>query len=807
MAVKFRQVGFKLYDQLINGSDFSQNLDKYKSNLAGFVGGKYKAVNDFTLNVSFFNKGDTSLNYQIDFTDNWLSYPSVDWINEGFNVGDVVDFNYEFNDITYTIINSTISSIVDDRLYFVDLIPLGTTLQWNSNGKFSVYLSGAKQSIRYSFGFVENSDEYSNNSLLTGASQTYYGTCITDNTLYDLEPLGQVKDWVSGASQFQYKGSNGVFDINGFQTGLEFNYEVNHEFLLNPFYEEGDISNLKNENGVIQPPYLAGDFSLKYVYEPELSRELSNPNTAISYKSDSFLGSVAYYNENFNGFNNPYTVKYVYYRENATNEYLTGINPNSTTRLEFRISKSSSITQNHIISFNIFKCSGEQEYTNTTSTNLEENFLFDNLLCDVGSTETGTGIITEVNVTAETTTDFIGYAIIEYSLDDQKKIKEGDFFLISVAVTDTSLTAGNEDVVNLLLDVEQYDKNADISGLATMPIFDIYDPKAEDGYSSIYSFVEDNIHAKCQLDLNLNQLAYINNLSTKLIAYNPINYDYFELDSYNIDYTEVDVNGLQQLTYNDTKNYPDSITDEQNYVRLSIDDFDREPKYLLEFGQKINWKDWVKNLDANTLFYDLTKPNDNLNYKSSNYNVNDYEIRLGVQANIYGTDNLGNFGNTDYLFLSQKLRTADYNSNPDIDGYIELFDVENGTSLGTSPRSDKDTLFKCTWFNQTLNNAWGVNRIERSDNVGNEIFEMSNLTYYVGGILKPIEGETILKLIQVGQNIEATCLIDYTKLEQGVNYNLSSRINLTVEMDPNTKLKTSGVVKLKTDQVVKLKAI
>ena len=371
MAVNFRQVGFKLFNQLKNGDDFSQNLTEFKDNLAGYVGGKYKAVNDFLLSVAYFNKGDTSVNYQIDFTDNWLSYPSVDWVNEGFNVGDVVDFNYEFNGITYTIVNSTISSIVDNRLYFVDLIPLGTTLQWNSNGKFSIYLSGSKQSIRYSFGFVENSDEYSNNSLLTGASQTYYGTYVAENTLYDLQSLGQVKDWVSGSSQFQYKGSNGVFDINGFQTGLEFNYEVNHEFILNPFFREGDVSRLTNENGVVQPPYLAGDFSLKYVYEPELRRELSNPNTAVSYQEDSLLGSVAYFNENFNGFNNNYNVVSFDYEDNDTNEVLSGINPSLNTLINFRIAKNSSITANHKISFNVFKCSSEAEYTGTTATDLE----------------------------------------------------------------------------------------------------------------------------------------------------------------------------------------------------------------------------------------------------------------------------------------------------------------------------------------------------------------------------------------------------------------------------------------------------
>ena len=69
--------------------------------------------------------------------------------------------------------------------------------------------------------------------------------------------------------------------------------------------------------------------------------------------------------------------------------------------------------------------------------------------------------------------------------------------------------------------------------------------------------------------------------------------------------------------------------------------------------------------------------------------------------------------------------------------------------------------------------TWFINRIERSDNVGDAIFELSSFTDYNGGILKPLNGETKLKVEQVGNNLEVKCLIDYTKLEQGVTYNLN----------------------------------
>ena len=813
MAVKFRQIGFKVYDQLTNGTTFNQNLTKYKDNLAGYVGGRYKVINDFAVSVYWVSQTGSETRYQFNFNDNWIAYEGVDWVKEGFTVGDTIGFSYYYNGAKFNNNGGVITSFSGDRIYFDDITPNGNFTIFNTAEKLSVYLFSKKQSINYSFGFVENNDEFSNNSLLTGASQTYYGSYLMENQTYSLSQLGENKDWVSGNCKFRGNARQDVTDINGFKLGVEFNYQVTHEFILNPFYREGDISRLTNENGLIQPSFLAGDFSLKYVFETELRRELSNPNTAISYKQQDLLGSVAYFNENYNGFNNNYEVQSVNYTDVATGEELESINPSTPTYVNAVINKLSgtSITSDHYVNFSIFKCTSQEEYTNTTNTDLEQNFLFNNELTLIdGTSNTGEDIITELVVTPITTSSFSVRAKIEYSNENQLKINEGDFFTVSCAVQNSSLDAGSEDTVNLLLDTREYTAELDIFGLATAPKFELYEPIGGTAYSSIYAFNEDNINAKTQIVLDLTKEAFINNLSTKLIAYNPTTADTFELDSYNIDYSEVISNGVQQLEFDSSKPYPDSIRDEQRDVILNLDSSTaNNATYNLDFGQKLNWKDWVYNRDVNTSFYDNSKPNNNLNFKASNYsNLLGYEIRLGIQSNIFGFDDLGRSGNTDYLFLSQKITTFDYDSNEDLDGVIELFDAETLTSLGTSPRTDKDTLFKVTWFDVSAGSEdWFINRIERSDNVGDAIYELSSFTDYNGGILKPLNGETKLKVEQVGNNLEVKCLIDYTKLEQGVTYNLTGRINGGSAVDPNAKLKTSGVIKTKTDQVVKLKAI
>ena len=104
------------------------------------------------------------------------------------------------------------------------------------------------------------------------------------------------------------------------------------------------------------------------MFETELRRELSNPNTAISYKQQDLLGSVAYFNENYNGFNNNYEVQSVNYTDVATGEELESINPSTPTYVNAVINKLSgtSITSDHYVNFSIFKCTSQEEYTNTT---------------------------------------------------------------------------------------------------------------------------------------------------------------------------------------------------------------------------------------------------------------------------------------------------------------------------------------------------------------------------------------------------------------------------------------------------------
>ncbi|GAH06882.1 unnamed protein product, partial [marine sediment metagenome] len=125
--------------------------------------------------------------------------------------------------------------------------------------------------------------------------------------------LGQYEDWRTGTVKARFSQQ-----VNDYIQ----KFEIEHEFTILPYYLDGELSNLQNN---VIPPLLNGLNSLKYVFNPEFRTVLSNPNTAKSYDFDINLGSTAWFNENFNGFNSEYKVNSITYTEFGTANSADGL--------------------------------------------------------------------------------------------------------------------------------------------------------------------------------------------------------------------------------------------------------------------------------------------------------------------------------------------------------------------------------------------------------------------------------------------------------------------------------------------------
>lgn len=238
------------------------------------------------------------------------------------------------------------------------------------------------------------------------------------------------------------------------------------------------------------------------------------------------------------------------------------------------------------------------------------------------------------------------------------------------------------------------------------------------------------------------------------------------------------------INYADLRGY--SLTDSFNDVFLSYVSSDSNYHYYeVQIGQKISWKDWVKNLSADTIFYDVLKPNNNLNYKSSNYSdLNNYDIRFVLTANCTGKDENNSEFTSDFNYLSPIITVNDYEETNDWTGTLQTFSEDGSINYGGVIRTDSNTLFKCT-FNRLSDfragaNFWGIHRIEESYNLNVKIYELSSLVPSIeDNLLIPVSGESLLKVtVDYNNNTVVTeCLIDYTKLDSNKTYKLSTRLD------------------------------
>ena len=791
MAVEIVQQNLRWFDELNNGSDFSINTAKFKDSLAGYAIGKNKVTKDLRLQVRFYQRG-SGLVWN---TDNSITIDGVDWRKEGFAVGDTVRVRY---------LNVTTSSneIIENNVN-VNYITADGTIGFESTASYSqdqvidylnIVVTSFSDSLIYNFGLVPNEDEYSNVSLLSGNTQTWYGSGMSlGGSAVEMLWLGTIQDDKTGRASIRSVSEE---DLNLY---YYFNYELEHEFIVAPYYLDGDLTNLIDR---VPPDYLKGDASLKYVSQLNFRRELSNPNTNKTFKFDSNLSSIAWFNENFNGFNSLYEQGSFSYIDTFSGDSSNALQVGSKTTFNTTILKSGyNVSTNHTLVAYISRLPSVFQYTDQP-TDFKLNWIYDSLRADVFATTTGTGAIKELRVGASDTETITVSLDVEFSNDEQQKIEIGNQYIIVLAVQDNSGTAGNEDAVALLADENTYALSSDISGLATMPQFNIYNHLQVNGFTDYRGWNEDGIYADCLMIIQRDLEAFINTLELKLVTYNPITFDVNELDSYSINWQEIISGGIQQIDVNTSRNYAPSISQEMGGVTVGLVTSDATTAtYSIKFGQKITWDTTTPNPNINQNFYDNTKPSSNLNFKSSNYSeIDDYEIRLGVKSNIYGTDGISRSGNTDYLFLSAPLLINDYDTPTDITGLIEVIDVATGTNLGTSPTVDRDSILRVTWSKAggITENAsdWFINRI--FDNL--TAFESSSVVPFSSGILKA------LTVSYTGGDVICESVIDYTQLEDGKTYSLSGRCNIGDGVATNAKLKTDNTVKLKTQGDVKLKA-
>jgi|GEM_PF-5489895 len=674
MATNIRVVGQKFYAKLNNGNDYSEDLTDFSQHLKGGVLEEVRAVFNVQIGWTTALKKYT---YIYDQTSATLSIEvtGLDWINQGFSIGDEVKFSIDSVQTSpvKAQVKGIVTSITNGEILLGTVTEeQGTALQEGIlfiDAGSDDYLTGItkKTALKYEYGLIENNEPINFLSKLTNENLSYLFEGINHdipNTFVDGVTSGNNKAGYSGYAKVAFVQN--VLDKDYIYNELTTQeFQIEHTFKINPFYRDGEIDSLK---GTDKPPLdiFNGDASLKYVFQTEFRTVLSNPNTSMISSYDTQLGSVGYLDESFNGFKSDYSVDNLVY--SVSGNVVDRLEVGSLTTVSFSLMDEdlkfrsvtplimghTSVVDSLDYSYNTkdYREVWTDEDLRTLPDTAPVNGTFiKNLLAVYQS-------FAQIDVSFD----------VEFTADQIAILKQNQDYLLYFTTHDQEQTAPTGNKVTGRIDVNYYNKNSDVSGLFDFDTFTQYPhPLAinEVGFTNAKTFNESAMMAKGRFWV-LNE-ATLNDLKFDITVYKSDD-TWDSLRSLVIDLSEqTTVNGIQQIELDSTRGYILADNDIFNYLKVTTDTNDGTKQYYdIEIGYRMPWQSWLKFDDAPATFYDKTKSHNGLNQKASNYSMvdSDYGIKVLFDALV---------DSTNYVKTSEEIEVHDYDSTVDFTCEIQTY--------------------------------------------------------------------------------------------------------------------------------------
>lgn len=749
MSLQLRVISSKFRNDFRNGTDFSLNTGDYTSNLTGIVLDLCQV--EQVLEVSWDSESSSINNWVVTERSAGkyeVRRESGSFVDDGWTVGN----KFDWFDSTTLVTTGTITFISADGVYmFFDSIIAAVgfvgTKDDSSIKANASYTENYLNSIVYTPNLIENSSTYSAESLLNGKVSSWASDNARSLTPVVMNPVGLNRS-TYGELTINYEGDVATY----FQS-----FKIVHTFYIVPFYiESQDLF------------FFDGTNSLKYVFKADFRHVASNPNSAKVITFDTLLGSVGGFNETLVSGQSSYTIDSFNYLTSSS------LAIQQDTDIEIKVAGTFDGNTKYTLYFSLLP--PEESYS--TDAAFLDTFLLSSESGTVGSSATFSGVIKAMSSSTS-----LGILTINATIGFNTAVSGN--YLLALRIGDSSIASGNSNRVVLKVDEDEFVSVTNNNDLIIFNDITFKDYHQFEG-SSLKLYNEDGFVVSFNFDLDLNKQAVIKSLSCDVVAYNGS--QFFSLNNYLFDLNPTVVGGIQKISIDSNRGYFMESSSEYNAVELNdTTQAAGLQRYAGKLGCKINWLEWVKNNSVDSVFFDASKLNNNLNYKASNYsNENGYTIRVLFRATVEGLDTFGAITSQNYLFFSDEINVLDYLEDttevPRIVPYIETFSADGSVSLGGNLLADEDTLFRIKWvLTPPVASVLGstcVMRIEESLQQGANIHELTNNLPEidtVGNLLKPKTGFSAVD-IYVDGDVYTECLVDSSKLKRGVKYNLSGKL-------------------------------
>jgi len=689
MASNFSVIENKFYNQIKNGIAFSNSLGQYTTSIKSNSGDVIKLVQTIELAVSV-NLDETELmtisTLPFDATNAEIKANSIDWFAEGIYPS--ASIRVERGGLSYNITVLNITGVGNTKLVISDanmtgmIAALGLTdLGEYSDLVFKLISVPTHCIFKYKLNpltlAVPNYD-----SPLDDNEQSYYAKAIpTSPTFETMAFLGGE----NGSSMAEVE----IAYLTTYEN-YRHRFQINHIF-KNPYYVSGELTNIQE---AIKPALLSGSNTLKYDNYFEMGTSAYHNSIFNNY---GLTGDCGYFEENYNGNINNYTVENVV----ITNASATGkLESTETNTLTFDVVTTGTWNAGVGGVLSHSKLPTLAEYQNKTEA-FDSIWLFDNIFNNESGAAASSGIYTnfEFSITAS---DTISVSVdIDFSASQQLKISDTSYYALWFGIANEDLTdADLIDRVNLIIDVDRYSKNTDVANLITN-----YNPKFREEFRGLSGVSYTNFNGgdgdlwsmEFPFQLDTTKEAQIVKAKFKIIAESSS--DLFQVGN-SIDFPI----GLPLLSTDGTYVYQIINIDSNNLLNIpehaplkTLEATINIPAVLpsttqdavFKTGFQVPWRDWIENLNVPVSLYDATKPQNNRNNKTSNYSaLSTYSIygvlELSISNNVEPV-------NTIYELYSDQSTIIDFDSagwvgfSGDVKLYdedgVEVSELEDGRDL------------------------------------------------------------------------------------------------------------------------------
>lgn len=769
----FQVTDTKFYNELRNGAAFNVNLLDFTDSLLGNVEETIQVIKTISVETTVLASDFGSIEYQ-DLTTAGIFTLNGNWFNEGISVGATIDIIWE-NDTklaTETVISMTGFNNSILRTTRANLSTEG--LANSSRSDFKVKVSSAPNRISFKYG-LNQLTATSNNyiSPLGGNEQAYYTNNVT-GSFTSLIKIGNPESWNLGNVEVKFDGTTNIYTHS---------FTVKHTFKI-PYYQDGQIGNIAE---LVTPTNLSGSNSFKYGFGLFMS-ETNNSYNRI-FEDVGAVGGVGYFNENFNGQQNDYSVRNVAY-SNVFDSTTISATEETIVTLQVRNTNGNFVAGDKVI-LKHSKLPTESEYANKTDS-FNDIWLFDSLATTEGAVSIDSVIITLFTVVLNADPTLLDITFtIAYNTKQLEEIANTKDWLLSIIVGDETLTPYLSNRVNLKIDSDNWAVNPDVTGLIQNNDIRFFDgdktiiiPTSSE-VTDFKGWDANFIGLNCTFQTKAEDNAILTRASFKLIADNGT--DFFELNVIRIplgtnNFTDSNLTTFTyQITDNDTQGQY-NIQDSETFNRVSI--FSVVPfagtiwqDWNIQLAFKVSWRDWIENVGVPNLFYDNTKLNNNKNFKTSNYSdINGYKIYGVIDLEIKQGEE--GRATTTYRLTSHESPQLDFDvSGVDVfTGDVKLYDINN--NLVDNVYNNENVRIEIEFDHSTgvLTKAQGEIIIEPVNTTGQE-WRLSTFKDWSNDLnpLQPIISE-VVEIVIINNKVTLKCNTNNLNLVAGIEYNIYGKL-------------------------------